>query len=159
MGNYRKIKGSNFQPTQKANAKYPIYHDHYNEILGDTDNSLVSDAISEKTVGEGVTITGLKVPSGSQTGSDTPTINAASGTIITAVTATAAAAYKTVTLTNSVITAASKVFVSIGGYGGTGTPLVAEVTPAAGSVVIEIYNTHASAALSAAFDINFFVVN
>lgn len=101
----------------------------------------------------------LKLDSGSQTGSDTPTINFVSGTIITAVTATAGLAVKTVTLTNSTITAASKVFVSIGDYGGTGIPLVYQVTPAAGSVVIKIYNAHATVALSAAFDIDFLVVN
>lgn len=101
----------------------------------------------------------LTVTSGSQTGSDTPTINASSGTIITAVTATAGLAVKTVTLTNSKITAASKVFVSIGDYGGTGVPILHQVTPAAGSVVIKIYNAHASVALSAAFDIDFLVIN
>ena len=139
--------------------------DRINSIT-EADGTLIADTIAESTAATGVTIDGvllkdggISVSSGSQTGSDTPTINEPSGTIITAVTATAAAAYKTVTLTNSFITATSKVFVSIGGYGGTGTPLLAEVTPAAGSVVIEIYNVHASVALSAAFDIDFLVIN
>ena len=158
MANYRKIKLSNFQPTQRDRAKLPVYHDHFNELLGSNDNELLADTISEKTVGAGISITGLKVLSGSQTGSDTPTINTNSGTIITAVTANGVGTYKTVTLTNSTITAESKVFVSIGDYGGIGVPVLAQVTPAAGSVVIKIYNV-AGSALSAAFDIDFFVVN
>lgn len=97
--------------------------------------------------------------SGSQVGSNTPTINQPSGTITVGSVATAGLATRTVTLTNSFITADSKVFVSLGDYGGTGIPLVYQVTPAAGSVAIIIYNAHASVALSAAFDLDFFVVN
>lgn len=102
---------------------------------------------------------GLTVDSGTQVGSNTPTINAPSGTITVGSVATAGLASRTVTLTNSFITANSKVFVSLGDYGGTGTPIVQKVTPALGSVAIVIYNAHASVALSAAFDLDFFVVN
>jgi len=102
---------------------------------------------------------GLTVDSGTQVGSNTPTINAPSGTITVGSVATAGLASRTVTLTNSFITANSKVFVSLGGYGGTGTPIVQKVTPAAGQVAIVIYNAHATVALSAAFDLDFFVVN
>jgi len=102
---------------------------------------------------------GLTVDSGTQVGSNTPTINAPSGTITVGSVATAGLASRTVTLTNSFITADSKVFVSLGGYGGTGIPLVYQVTPADGSVAIIIYNAHASVALSAAFDLDFLVVN
>lgn len=102
---------------------------------------------------------GLVVESGSQVGSNTPTINQPSGTITVGSVATAGLASRTVTLTNSFITANSKVFVSLGDYGGTGTPIVQKVTPALGSVAIVIYNAHASVALSAAFDLDFFVVN
>ena len=102
---------------------------------------------------------GLTVDSGTQVGSNTPTINAPSGTITVGSVATAGLASRTVTLTNSLITADSKVFVSLGDYGGTGTPIVQKVTPAAGSVAIVIYNAHASLDLSAAFDLDFFVVN
>jgi len=102
---------------------------------------------------------GLVVASGSQVGSNTPTINQPSGTITVGSVATAGLASRTVTLTNSFITADSKVFVSLGDYGGTGTPIVQKVTPAAGSVAIVIYNAHATVALSAAFDLDFFVVN
>ena len=102
---------------------------------------------------------GLVVESGSQVGSNTPTINQPSGTITVGSVATAGLASRTVTLTNSFITANSKVFVSLGDYGGTGTPIVQKVTPAAGEVAIVIYNAHALVALSAAFDLDFFVVN
>jgi hypothetical protein len=97
--------------------------------------------------------------SGSQVGSNTPTINQPSGTITVGSVATAGLASRTVTLTNSFIKATSKVFVSLGGYGGTGTPIIQQVTPANGSVAIIIYNAHATIALSAAFDLDFFVVN
>ena len=102
---------------------------------------------------------GLDVASGSQVGSNTPTINQPSGTITVGSVATAGLGTRTITLTNSFITANSKVFVSLGGYGGTGIPLVYQVTPASGSVAIVIYNAHASVALSAAFDLDFLVVN
>ena len=102
---------------------------------------------------------GLDVASGSQVGSNTPTINQPSGTITVGSVATAGLGTRTITLTNSFITANSKVFVSLGNYGGTGIPLVYQVTPASGSVAIVIYNAHASVALSAAFDLDFFVVN
>lgn len=140
-------------------------------VLSPSALALVADTISENTAAAGVTVDGVilkdsgitvtdvLVTSGSQVGSDTPTINTSSGTITTAVTATAALAVKTVTLTNSKITAASKVFVSIGDYGGTGLPILHQVTPAAGSVVIKIYNAHSTVALSAAFDIDFLVIN
>lgn len=102
---------------------------------------------------------GLVVASGSQVGSNTPTINQPSGTITVGSVATAGLASRTVTLTNSFITADSKVFVSLGDYGGTGVPIVQKVTPALGEVAIVIYNAHATVALSAAFDLDFFVVN
>lgn len=134
----------------------PVISRDFNSLLSD-----VTSVDSRATILEAGTFAlgTLTVVSGSQTGSDTPIINASSGTVITAVTATAALAVKTVTLTNNRITAASKVFVSIGSYGGTGVPILHQVTSAAGFVTILIYNAHATAALSAAFDIDFLVVN
>jgi len=121
-----------------------VYYSKIKELI-DTLNNLVSD--------------GVVADSGSQVGSNTPTINKPSGTITVGSVATAGLASRTVTLTNSLITADSKVFVSLGDYGGTGTPIVQQVTPALGSVAIVIYNAHATVALSAAFDLDFFVVN
>lgn len=102
---------------------------------------------------------GLIVGSGTQVGSDTPTVSKPSGIVTTAVTATAALAIKTVTITNTLVTSTSKVFVSIGGYGGTGLPLVHQVTTSANTITVLIYNAHATVALSAAMGIYFFVVN
>lgn len=154
-----KVTPKPFLGTQITNPKIlaPKIQELVNVVNAIQTGSLVLDSVESLTTVEAPT--GLIVGTGSQTGSDTPTINFVSGTIITAVTATAGLAVKTVTLTNSTITAASKVFVSIGDYGGTGIPLVYQVTPAASSVVIKIYNAHASVALSAAFDIDFLVVN
>lgn len=121
-----------------------VYYSKIKELI-DTLNDLVTD--------------GVVADSGSQVGSNTPTINKPSGTITVGSVATAGLASRTVTLTNSLITADSKVFVSLGDYGGTGTPIVQKVTPALGSVAIVIYNAHASVALSAAFDLDFLVVN
>jgi hypothetical protein len=61
---YRKIKESNFQPTQRNRAKLPVYHDLYNEMLGDSDNELLADTISEKTAGNGVAIDGVTLKDG-----------------------------------------------------------------------------------------------
>lgn len=105
--------------------------------------------------------TGLLVDSGTQIGSDTPTVSKPSGIITTAVTATVPQAYKTVTITNTLVTATSKVFVSLSGYGGTGIPVIAQVTPTANTITIKILNAADTGGLnlSAAMDLLFFVVN
>ena len=101
------------------------------------------------------------VPTATTVGDDTPEINAISGTITTAVTATVPRAVKTITLTNNKILASSKVFCQVGDYGGTGVPIIYQVTPGAGSCVILVLNNAETGGsnLSAAFDIDFFVVN
>lgn len=88
------------------------------------------------------------------------TINAQCGQITTEALTTAAGATYTMTLTNTVITAASIVLVSVGkGTDTAGMPVVAFVTPAAGSAVIILQNIHASAALNGTITINFMVFN
>lgn len=100
----------------------------------------------------------LSVIGGTVTGAaGAATLNAGAGTITTESLTTAAGAQFTETLTNSFIAAADLVFVQVSTTG-TGTPVVAEVTPAAGSVVIVIQNIHASAAFNAALKIQFFVL-
>jgi hypothetical protein len=92
--------------------------------------------------------------------SNAVTINGVRGTITTEALTTAAAATFTETLTNSSITAASQVFVTVGlGTSSTGVPVLTTVTPAAGSVVIIIQNNHASAAFNGTLKISFQVVN
>ncbi len=102
---------------------------------------------------------GLVVESGSQTGSSSPTVNQPSGTITSATFTTAALGTASIALTNSFITSTSKVFVSMQGYAGAGTPILSSVTPANGSVAIKFYNAHATNALNAAITIDFLVVN
>jgi len=80
------------------------------------------------------------------------------GVITSEALTTAAGATYTLTLTNSSIAAADQVFVSVSPVAGTGTPVVASVIPAAGSVVIVIQNIHASAAFNAAIKISFMVL-
>lgn len=106
-----------------------------------------------------ITTDGLVVESGSQTGSNTPTINQPSGTITTAVLTTLALNQASIVLANSFITASSKVFITPQGYGGTGTPLFSSVACSAGSVTIKFYNAHATVALNAALTFDFLVVN
>lgn len=96
--------------------------------------------------------------SGTATGSSgAATLNATAGTITTESLTTAAGAVFTHTLTNSYIAAADIVLVTVSTTG-TGNPVVCEITPAAGSVVITVQNIHASAALNAALVIKFVVV-
>ncbi len=88
------------------------------------------------------------------------TINEQSGVITTEALTTAGDADYTFTLTNSFITATSKVFVSVGkGTATAGAPAVAWVTPGAGSVVIIIRNTSPSVALNGTIEISFLAFN
>lgn len=73
---------------------------------------------------------------------------------------TASAAFYTLTLTNSKVTANSIVLVSVGnGTNTTVAPAVASVTPAAGSVVITIKNANASSALNGTLKVSAVVLN
>lgn len=98
------------------------------------------------------------------TGTATATAGAATlakvaGKITSEALTTAAAATYTLTLTDTEIEATDLVFASVAyGTSTTGTPAIARVTPAAGSVVIVVQNIHASAALNGTIVISFFVV-
>lgn len=77
--------------------------------------------------------------------SSAATINKTAGQITTEALTTAGGATYTMTLTNSLIATTSIVLVSVGkGTATAGEPKIQWVTPAAGSVVIIIQNTHAS---------------
>lgn len=100
----------------------------------------------------------LAVAGGTVTGAaGAATVNAAAGVITTEPLSTAAGAVFTETLTNSFIAAGDVVLASVSTTG-TGTPVIAEITPAAGTCVITVQNIHASAAFNAALKINFLVV-
>lgn len=88
------------------------------------------------------------------------TVNTQTGLITTEALTTAAGATYTFTLTNSRINASSVVNVMVSkGTATTGTPTVAWITPAAGSVVFIIQNIHAAAALNGTIKLGFSVFN
>lgn len=100
----------------------------------------------------------LGIAGGTATGSaGAATLNQPAGVITTESLTTAAGATFTETLTNSSIAAADIVLVTVE-TAGTGMPVVAKVTPAAGSVVIVVQNIHASAAFNAVLKLRYAVV-
>jgi len=87
------------------------------------------------------------------------TTSGGSGRVTTEALTTAGLAAFTLTITNPLIKAADKVFVSMGrGTSAAGTAVVGTVKPADGSVVIIIQNVHASVALNGTLVIDYFVV-
>lgn len=86
------------------------------------------------------------------------TVNAMSGIITTDSLSTAAAGSRTITITDSAITASSLVELNwSGGTNTAGTP-VFEAVPSASTLTITIYNKHASAAFSGTFILHFLVL-
>jgi hypothetical protein len=87
------------------------------------------------------------------------TLNKQSGVITSeALTTTAAGSY-TLTLTNSVASAASRVLVSVdNGTNTQGIPVVSTVTPGASSIVIKVFNLHGSQALNGTLKISYLIV-
>lgn len=79
----------------------------------------------------------------------TATLNNRFGKLTTAALTTAAAATHTITLTNSAIAATDQVWASVAfGTATTGQPTIGTITPAAGSLVIQIVNYAAAAAVN-----------
>jgi hypothetical protein len=87
-------------------------------------------------------------------------LNKAAGKVTTEALTTAQNAIYTLTLTNSEIAAADMVFASVAdGTNTQGTPMIGQVNPGAGSVVIEVINKHATAeALNGTLEISFHVI-
>lgn len=103
-------------------------------------------------------VAGLAVEGGTVTGAaGAATLNTLAGVITTESLTTAAGAQFTETLTDNRIEATDIVLASVSTTG-TGTPVLAEITPAAGSCVFVIQNIHATVAFNAALKIYFFVV-
>lgn len=123
-------------------------------------NPLVDDVAALETLTAPLKSNGaiLMTTSTSTTPSTAHTLNTPVGSCIVSHGATAALATRTVTITNTLVTANSIVLASINTYGGTGTPLVGDVTPSANTITVEIYNAHASAALSANFGLVFAIL-
>jgi hypothetical protein len=106
--------------------------------------------------------TSLAIDSGVKTATATAgaaTLNKGAGVITSEALTTAAGATYTLTLTNSAIAAADQVYVEVGnGTNTTVGPSKAGVKVNAGSVVIDIRNSHASAALTGTLKISFLVI-
>ena len=84
------------------------------------------------------------------------TLNNLSGTITTESLTTAGLAAYTLTLTDKYVTTTAIVNVTVdNGTNSAGTPAVGTVTPGAGSVVIKIYNLHATVAFNGTLKIRF----
>ena len=87
------------------------------------------------------------------------TLNKNSGVVTTEALTTAAGAAYTLTLTDSSIAATDTVFASVAmGSATAGSPAIASVTPAAGSVVIVVRNTTGAAALNGTLNVGFFAL-
>jgi hypothetical protein len=154
MATIDKITQSNFTPNPATETPFPVYSHQYNKAVDqiNTNTTTVATNTAAKVAGT------LFTQVASTTPAATHTINAACGRCIVTHGSTAGLATLTVTINNSLVTATSIVFASIGTYGGTGTPLVGDVTPGAGTITIEIYNAHATTALSANFGLSFVVL-
>ena len=84
------------------------------------------------------------------------TLNKLAGTITSESLTTAAGAAYTLTITNSLVTTGSVVVASVSQGSNTTEPVyVSTVTPGSGSVVIKVYNGHASAALNGTLKVAF----
>lgn len=104
----------------------------------------------------------LAIDSGTKTAtavSGAVTLNKGSGVITTESLTTAAAGSYVLTLTDSAIAATDIVFANVWfGTSTTGIPEVTLTTPAAGSVVIQVHNDHATAAFNGTLKIGYFTL-
>lgn len=100
----------------------------------------------------------LQVGSGSQSGSNTPSFNAGSGNITTAVLSTAALTNQAITLTNTRVAVGDMVQCTLDPNGSTGNPVCLNATITAGQIVFTIRNVDPTVALSTAVKI-YFVIN
>ena len=150
MATINKVVKDNFTSPIKGETPFPVYSTEYNKAV---------EQINTNTIGISDSKAGAVLTKGtSLTPSDAHTINAPAGTCVVTHGATAGLATRTVTITNSFAKASSVVMASIADYGGNGSPVIKEVSPAAGSIVIEIYNAHATVALSANFNLSFAIL-
>lgn len=115
--------------------------------LDDTDPSAAADGLKLNKKG---TATGAALAA---------TLHKPAGTITTESLATAALTDISYVVTNNKVTASSIVLAQLSlGSNSAGSPVVLNVTPAAGSFTVVIRNAHASAALNGTLKINFAVL-
>jgi hypothetical protein len=87
------------------------------------------------------------------------TLNTSSGIITSEALTTAGLAAYTLTITNDHVFATGLVYCVVwNGTNTQGTPAVGIITPAAGSVVIKIYNLHATQALNGTIKVGFSIL-
>lgn len=105
------------------------------------------------------TIYGMRIDQGTKTATavaGAATLNKLSGVVTSEALVTAAAALYTLTITDSAISATDLVLVTVqNGTNTTGAPDVITATPAAGSLVIVIRNSHLSVAFNGTLKIGF----
>lgn len=141
-----KVTKFNFLPGE-GNGRFYVFSDQFNKLIED---------LKSVFPGSGQ----LSLAAGSSTSPGVAhTINAPMGDMLVTHGAVVPGASRTVTLTNSYVEADSIVMASIDGYGGTGNPVIGDITVSAGQVVIEIDNVASSGNLSANFTVNFIVFN
>lgn len=101
----------------------------------------------------------LSVGSGTKTATATAgaaTLNKSAGTVTSDALTTAAGANYTLTITNSFVAAGDQAFASVAnGTNSAGLPVVATVTPGAGTLTVVVRNAHASAALNGTLLVSF----
>ena len=87
------------------------------------------------------------------------TLSKMAGVVTSESLTTAAAATYTLTITNTACAAADIVFASVAmGTATTGEPVIATVTPGAGSLVILVKNVAAAAALNGTIKVSFMII-
>jgi len=99
----------------------------------------------------------MQLGSGTQVGSNTPTINNGSGVITTAALSTAIATNQAITLTNNRVAVGDMVQCTVDRNGSAGTPVCTSADVTAGQIVFNIRNVDAAAALNSAIKIYWWV--
>lgn len=120
-----------------------------------TDASELANVLAGSTA-----FTKVKVDGGTATATGgAATLNKSSGKVTSEALTTAAAGVYTLTLTDSQIAAGDIVLATVAnGTNTQGVPIVGKITPAAGSVTIDIRNEHASQAFNGTLVIGFVVI-
>lgn len=124
----------------------------------DTVNGLSLTNLNVSTSGTGQ----IKLPSDTASdydADDAITLNRQSGVITTKSLTTAAQNFYTLTLTNSLISANTKIFAVVRTNAGNGVPIVTQCPAGSGSGTILVFNAHASSAFNSAITIAFIIFN
>lgn len=123
-------------------------------------SSLAVPALAQATMSIG----GINVPGACTASGATPqTCNGFQGVATTGTLTTAAATNAAYVINNSQVAATSRVHCSVLGYSGTivtnGYPIIISCVPGAGTITVNLTNTHAANALNGTVAIGFSVFN